>query len=101
MASSCLEWLLGYGDGWSGIEVALWKRYGDVLVRLQPPLRNYLIVETSPEGLRSIQGRGEIFVGPSLIAAKDRSVLAVGTSMANRLCRIHEPNHEERRCPRF
>jgi hypothetical protein len=72
-----------------------------VLVRLQLPLRNYLIVETSPEGLRSIQGPSEVFVRPSLIAAKDRSVLAVGTSMANRLCRIHEPNHEERRCPRF
>jgi hypothetical protein len=70
LASSCLEWLLGYGDGWSGIEAALQKRYGDVLVRLQLPLRNYLIVETSPEGLRSIQRPSEVFVGPSLIARR-------------------------------
>jgi len=73
------EWMVGYWDGWSGIEPALREEYGDRLFRLHLPLRDYLAVHTGLDELSGIQAAAHRpFVGPSLAAAKDRSVLVIG-----------------------
>src|SRR5712692_3987207 len=74
------EWMIAYWDGWSGIEPTLREAYGDRLFRLRLPLRDYLAVQIGLDDLIRIHGRGAhaAFIGPSLLAADDRSVLVVG-----------------------
>src|SRR5882672_10124044 len=73
------DWMVAYWDGWAGIEPALRDRYGDRLFRIRLPQRDYLAVPTNLEDLISVRGSsaGQPFIGPSLLAANDRSVLAV------------------------
>jgi hypothetical protein len=72
------DWMVGYWDGWSGIEPALKEGYGDRLFRLQLPLRNYLAVQTGLSELANVRPARHVFIGPSLMAPLDRSVLIVG-----------------------
>jgi len=72
------DWMVGYWDGWSGIEPTLREAYGDRLFRLRLPQRDYLSVQTSLDELTSIHGGQRAFVGPSLMARTDRAVLTVG-----------------------
>jgi hypothetical protein len=71
--------MVGYWDGWSGIEPSLREGYGDKLFRIRLPLRDYLATLIGSEGLRRIGGTGahRPFIGPGLLAANDRSVLVV------------------------
>jgi hypothetical protein len=73
------EWMVAYWDGWAGIEPTLRERYGGRLFPIRLPLRDYLAVLTNLEDVITVRGaRAEPpFIGPSLLAANDRSVLAV------------------------
>ena len=73
------EWMVAYWDGWSGIEPTLREEYGDRLFRIRLTLRDYLAVVIGRDDLSKIHGATarRAFIGPSLMAANDRSVLAV------------------------
>ena len=73
------EWMVAYWDGWSGIEPTLREEYGDKLFRIRLPLRDYLAAVIGRDDFGKIRGAGarRAFIGPSLLAANDRSVLVV------------------------
>src|SRR6266849_48984 len=74
------EWMIAYWDGWSGIEPTLRETYGERPFRLRLPLRDYWAVQIGLDDLIKIAGIGThpVFIGPSLLAANDRSVLVAG-----------------------
>ncbi|MGH7425440.1 MAG: hypothetical protein ACREJP_04675 [Candidatus Methylomirabilales bacterium] len=78
MGVSAGEWMIAYWDGWSGIGPALRGTFGDRVFSLNLPRRGYLAAHAPLQELHSFSHVGEPYVGPSLVAATDRSALVVG-----------------------
>lgn len=76
--ASAGEWMIGWWDGWRRITEDLEGVFGDRVFQLGLPARGYLACHASLEELARFSHAQWPFVGPSLMAPLDRSVLVVG-----------------------
>jgi hypothetical protein len=71
-------WMVAWWDGWKGIREQVEAVFRDRLFMIELPDRTHLACHASLEEVENFSHAQWPFIGPSLLAAADRSVLLAG-----------------------